>query len=153
MLTYATPVSTHLIGSGLGTVQGTLTEQRFCKDSQLLQLLTEQHTSIVKVFGGSVEEISIRNRRVPTLTWGCHGKSCYKMRQRELWRQSSAWMCLWPKIDGRWRLCGCRFRIWCSQYRWNKCGSATTWKETRLFVDGSTERIRNHYRTRKSGRE
>jgi hypothetical protein len=55
ILTYATPVSTRpdRVWS-LGLYKGTLTEQNFVKTRTcILQLLTEQHTSIVKTFGGS----------------------------------------------------------------------------------------------------
>jgi flavin reductase (DIM6/NTAB) family NADH-FMN oxidoreductase RutF len=55
ILTYATPVSTRpdRVWS-LGLFKGTLTEQNFVKTRTcILQLLTEQHTSIVKTFGGS----------------------------------------------------------------------------------------------------
>jgi flavin reductase (DIM6/NTAB) family NADH-FMN oxidoreductase RutF len=55
ILTYATPVSTRpdRVWS-LGLFKGTLTEQNFVKTRTcILQLLTEEHTSIVKTFGGS----------------------------------------------------------------------------------------------------
>jgi hypothetical protein len=76
---------------------------------------------------------------VPTLTWGCHGKSCCKIRQRGCGIKVLPGCACIPKLTASWNFVDAGFASG-ALVQVEQMWSATTWKETRLFVDGSTER-------------